>query len=85
MRLAVPCRGACYYNTANNNCPTGGVLSTATRNANIKQFVNAITGAVLAWLYWQVLPNADPHVRLLSLNYSNCVAHAHCGGFTARI
>jgi mannan endo-1,4-beta-mannosidase len=59
--------GACYYNTENNNCPTGGVLATATRNANIKNWAAQITAAGVPWLYWQVLPNADPHVRLLVL------------------
>jgi mannan endo-1,4-beta-mannosidase len=28
--------GACYFNTENNNCPTGSALSTSTRNNNIK-------------------------------------------------
>ncbi|CAE6338864.1 unnamed protein product [Rhizoctonia solani] len=28
--------GACYFNTENNNCPTGTPLPTATRNNNIK-------------------------------------------------
>ena len=57
-------RGACYFNTENNDCPTGGMLATATRNANIKNFASQITGAGLSWLYWQVIPNADPHVRI---------------------
>ncbi|KAI0771016.1 glycoside hydrolase [Trametes elegans] len=53
--------GACYYNTANNNCPSGMPLSVAQRNANIRTFADGITGAGLAWLYWQVIPNTDPH------------------------
>lgn len=57
-------RGACYFTTENNNCPQGSVLATATRNANIKQWAAQITAAGLPWLYWQVLPNKDPHVSL---------------------
>ncbi|KZS86864.1 beta-1,3-mannanase [Sistotremastrum niveocremeum HHB9708] len=53
--------GACYFNTANNNCPSGTALSTSARNSNIQSFASAITGAGVPWLYWQVLPNADPH------------------------
>jgi len=53
--------GACYYTTSNNNCPEGSVLSTETRNANIKNWSDQINAAGLSWLYWQVLPNADPH------------------------
>ncbi|KAH9924734.1 glycoside hydrolase [Fomitopsis serialis] len=45
--------GACYFDTSNNNCPTGDALSP-TR-------VTQIDNAGLPWLYWQVLPNADPH------------------------
>ncbi|KAI0344085.1 glycoside hydrolase [Trametopsis cervina] len=53
--------GACYFTTSNNDCPTGSALSTTTRNNNIKAWANQITAAGLPWLYWQVIPNADPH------------------------
>ncbi|PSS37153.1 hypothetical protein PHLCEN_2v1026 [Hermanssonia centrifuga] len=53
--------GACYFTTENNNCPSGSVLSTSTRNQNIQTWASQITAAGLPWLYWQVLPNADPH------------------------
>ncbi|GJE87868.1 glycoside hydrolase family 5 protein [Phanerochaete sordida] len=53
--------GACYYTTDNNNCPTGSVLSSSQRNANIKAWASQISAAGLSWMYWQVLPNADPH------------------------
>ncbi|KAL1952291.1 hypothetical protein VTO73DRAFT_1440 [Trametes versicolor] len=53
--------GACFFDTANNNCPNGDALSTDARNTNIRNFANAITGAGLAWLYWEVIPNTDPH------------------------
>ena len=43
------------------------MLDTATRNENIKNFAAQITGAGLSWLYWQVIPNADPHVRIRPL------------------
>ncbi|RPD58585.1 glycoside hydrolase [Lentinus tigrinus ALCF2SS1-7] len=53
--------GACYFSTENNNCPQGSVLSTSTRNSNIKTWAAQINAAGLSWLYWQVLPNNDPH------------------------
>jgi len=53
--------GACYYNTSNNNCSYGGALPTGTRNANIQGWAANITAAGLSWLYWEVIPNADPH------------------------
>ncbi|KLO14435.1 glycoside hydrolase family 5 protein [Schizopora paradoxa] len=53
--------GACYYDTANNVCDYGDALDVATRNANIALWADQITAAGLPWLYWQVLPNADPH------------------------
>lgn len=58
-------RGACFFDTANNNCPNGDALSTDARNTNIRNFANAITGAGLAWLYWEVIPNTDPHVSYI--------------------
>ncbi|PCH43597.1 glycoside hydrolase family 5 protein [Wolfiporia cocos MD-104 SS10] len=53
--------GACYFDTENNDCPTGDALSSDTRNANIQQWAGSITNAGLPWLYWEVIPNADPH------------------------
>ncbi|KAI0700430.1 glycoside hydrolase family 5 protein [Cytidiella melzeri] len=53
--------GACYFSTSNNDCPTGSALSTSTRNSNIQTWASQITAAGLPWLYWQVIPNADPH------------------------
>ncbi|KAF7798608.1 hypothetical protein EIP86_009830 [Pleurotus ostreatoroseus] len=53
--------GACYFDTENNNCPTGNPLSADTRNSNIQTWASQITAAGLPWMYWQVLPNADPH------------------------
>ncbi|KAG9121484.1 hypothetical protein FRC07_002553, partial [Ceratobasidium sp. 392] len=53
--------GACYFNTENNNCPTGAALSATARNNNIKNWASQITAAGVPWLYWQVLPNPDPH------------------------
>ncbi|KAF8753749.1 Cellulase (glycosyl hydrolase family 5) [Rhizoctonia solani] len=53
--------GACYFNTENNNCPAGTPLPTSTRNNNIKTWASQITAAGVPWLYWQVLPNPDPH------------------------
>jgi len=53
--------GACYYNTPNNNCQQGGVLSPSSRGYNIKTWANSIASAGLPWMYWQILPNNDPH------------------------
>ncbi|KAH9936714.1 glycoside hydrolase [Amylocystis lapponica] len=53
--------GACYFSTSNNDCPTGGVLNSQTRNNNLQKWASAITAAGIPWLYWQVLPNKDPH------------------------
>jgi len=53
--------GACYYDTENNSCPVGNVLATPTRNANLQNWASQITAAGVPWLYWQVLPNDDPH------------------------
>lgn len=61
-------RGACYYDTANTLCETGNALDTATRNKNIEAWAASITAAGVAWLYWEVLPNADPHVRIHRFN-----------------
>ncbi|KAA1471168.1 glycoside hydrolase family 5 protein [Dentipellis sp. KUC8613] len=54
-------RGACYFTTPNNNCSTGSALPEATRNGNIQAFARQITAAGVPWMYWQVLPNDDPH------------------------
>jgi len=53
--------GACYYNTENNNCPTGSPLDATTRANNLKTWANQISSAGVPWMYWQVLPNKDPH------------------------
>ncbi|KAH9839943.1 glycoside hydrolase [Rhodofomes roseus] len=53
--------GACYFDTSNNDCPQGDALDSDTRNSNIVNWAAQIDAAGLPWLYWQVLPNADPH------------------------
>jgi len=53
--------GACYYTTSNNDCPQGSVLNENTRSANIKTWANQISAAGIPWMYWQILPNKDPH------------------------
>ncbi|KIJ62581.1 glycoside hydrolase family 5 protein [Hydnomerulius pinastri MD-312] len=45
----------------NDDCPTGGALDTNTRNSNIKTWASQIDAAGVPWLYWQIIPNADPH------------------------
>jgi mannan endo-1,4-beta-mannosidase len=37
------------------------VLATSTRNNNIKNWAAQITAAGVPWLYWEVIPNANPH------------------------
>jgi mannan endo-1,4-beta-mannosidase len=53
--------GACYFDTTNNDCPAGGVLSASTRNSNINTWGKAILEAGIPLMYWQILPNKDPH------------------------
>ena len=53
--------GMCYFDTSNNNCPKGTPLSAATRDANIKKYADSISQAGIPWMYWQIIPNADPH------------------------
>ena len=53
--------GMCYFDTSNNNCPKGTPLSTAARDANIKKYADSISQAGIPWMYWQIIPNADPH------------------------
>eukprot|EP01087_Luapelamoeba_hula_P018495 TRINITY_DN5963_c0_g2_i1.p1 TRINITY_DN5963_c0_g2~~TRINITY_DN5963_c0_g2_i1.p1 ORF type:complete len:418 (-),score=62.83 TRINITY_DN5963_c0_g2_i1:72-1325(-) len=60
-RLIVQEWGACYFNTDNNNCPSGGVLNRSTRDSNIRNWADAISAAGVPWMYWQILPNNDPH------------------------
>ena len=78
-------RGACYFTTENNNCPSGSVLSASQRNANIEAWASQITAAGLPWLYWQVIPNADPHVSVSTLLWMFKVDSATVGpGFRSR-
>jgi mannan endo-1,4-beta-mannosidase len=53
--------GMCYFDTSNNNCPKGTPLSAAARDANIKKYADSISQAGIPWMYWQIIPNADPH------------------------
>eukprot|EP01121_Diplochlamys_sp_Union-15-3_P018219 TRINITY_DN65_c0_g1_i1.p1 TRINITY_DN65_c0_g1~~TRINITY_DN65_c0_g1_i1.p1 ORF type:complete len:363 (-),score=44.05 TRINITY_DN65_c0_g1_i1:119-1207(-) len=53
--------GACYFNTENNDCPAGGVLDPSIRARNIQNWADAIASAGVPWMYWQILPNNDPH------------------------
>jgi mannan endo-1,4-beta-mannosidase len=53
--------GLCYYDTSNNNCPKGTALSASTRDANIKKYADNISQAGIPWMYWQIIPNGDPH------------------------
>ena len=53
--------GTCYYDTRNNHCPTGNALSTLTRDNNIKKYAYSVRLADIPWMYWQIIPNGDPH------------------------
>jgi len=53
--------GACYFDTSNNNCPSGGKLNPDTRSQNIQNWANQISSAGVPWMYWEILPNNDPH------------------------
>lgn len=53
--------GMCYFDTANNVCDSGALLSAAARDANIKKYVDEIGRAGIPWMYWQIVSNADPH------------------------
>ena len=53
--------GMCYFDTSNNNCPKGNALSASTRDANIKKYADEISKSGIPWMYWQIIPNADPH------------------------
>jgi mannan endo-1,4-beta-mannosidase len=53
--------GACYFDTSNNDCPQGGVLAPSTRNSNINTWGKAILEAGIPIMYWQIIPNKDPH------------------------
>ncbi|KAF2138607.1 glycoside hydrolase family 5 protein [Aplosporella prunicola CBS 121167] len=53
--------GACYYDTVNNRCNQSGALDEATRAQNLRTWAEQISAAGIPWMYWQVIPNADPH------------------------
>jgi hypothetical protein len=53
--------GMCYFDTSNNNCPKGNALSASARDANIKKYADEISQSGIPWMYWQIIPNADPH------------------------
>jgi len=53
--------GACYFDTSNNDCPVGNPLNSNTRAQNIENWANIISSAGIPWMYWEILPNNDPH------------------------
>ncbi|KAL2862480.1 glycoside hydrolase superfamily [Aspergillus lucknowensis] len=53
--------GACYTTAPNENCNDGSPLEAGKRGDNIKKWAASIDAAGIAWFYWQILPNADPH------------------------
>jgi mannan endo-1,4-beta-mannosidase len=53
--------GVCYFSSANNRCDKSSVLSSSTRDSNIKTWAANFDSVGLPWFYWQILPNEDPH------------------------
>uniref|UniRef100_A0A6B2L8V3 mannan endo-1,4-beta-mannosidase n=1 Tax=Arcella intermedia TaxID=1963864 RepID=A0A6B2L8V3_9EUKA len=53
--------GACYFDTDNSNCPNGNPLDPSQRDANIARWADVISSAGIPWMYWQIIPNKDPH------------------------
>ncbi|KAI0445512.1 beta-1,3-mannanase [Xylaria telfairii] len=52
--------GVCYYGTdKNQNCDSGN--PSGNRDGNIKTWADNISKAGIPWMYWQILPNEDPH------------------------
>lgn len=60
-KLVIQEWGACYHNTPNNNCQVSGVLPENTRAANLRSWAKAFGDAGVPWMYWQIIPNNDPH------------------------
>jgi mannan endo-1,4-beta-mannosidase len=53
--------GACYFDTPNQSCSQSGVLDSSTRDSNIRNWAGSMNSVGLPWMYWQILPNPDPH------------------------
>merc|ERR1712137_43638 len=54
--------GACYWSSENNTCDDDYYpLASNTRDYNIKGWANNISAAGIPWMYWEIIPNADPH------------------------
>ncbi|KAI0202966.1 beta-1,3-mannanase [Astrocystis sublimbata] len=51
--------GVCYFNTENNVCNSGGI--SGDRDEKIKEFADAVSKVGIPWMYWQIIPNSDPH------------------------
>lgn len=59
-KLIVQEWGVCYYSTdKNQNCDSGS--PSGSRDTNIKTWADNISKAGIPWMYWQILPNEDPH------------------------
>ncbi|KAI6810821.1 hypothetical protein KC367_g7065 [Hortaea werneckii] len=72
--------GMCYYDTSNNNCPTGDALSPLTRDNNIKKYADSIGLAGIPWMYWQIIPNGDAHY---GYDYEVGIDHQNWGALKA--
>lgn len=53
--------GACYYDSENNACDYSTPLDEPPRAANLKNWARNISMAGIPWIYWEIIPNADPH------------------------
>lgn len=56
-------RGVCYHQDSSNQCKSGGGGEDPNRKSILQKFAGTLTDAGIPWLYWQAIPNADPHVR----------------------
>lgn len=64
-------RGVCYHEDSTNLCDTDVQGADPNRNSIIQKFAGILLDAGIPWLYWQVLPNADPHVRTQMLGFQS--------------
>lgn len=53
--------GACYFDTSNNRCNPSNALASGSRDDNIGQWAQTFNEVGIPWMYWQILPNEDPH------------------------
>ncbi|EJD44896.1 glycoside hydrolase [Auricularia subglabra TFB-10046 SS5] len=60
-RLIMQEWGVCYYNGSNQCHPSNGVANQANRWNALKSWMDIMSNIGLSQMYWQLIPNADPH------------------------